>query len=121
VFGVSFPGQMKPEHQGVMVYETKVTTDMVRDGLSRTMMIAECTGRGEGFQSEWVNGQNIFDHSSTKGINVSRNNEIFSDHPGGAVAVFCDGHTKFLDMSIDQTVLVAMLTRAGGETIAWEE
>jgi prepilin-type processing-associated H-X9-DG protein len=42
-------------------------------------------------------------------------NEIGSPHPGGASLAFCDGHVEFVDETIDQPVLNAMLTKAGGE------
>lgn len=118
IYGVSFPGKPLPKHQGVLVYETRITSDMVRDGLSNTVVVAECTGRGEGFQSEWANGQNIFDQRHTNGINVTRNNEIWSDHLGGAMVVFCDGHTQFLETTIEQKTLLALLTRAGNEAVS---
>ena len=36
-------------------------------------------------------------------------------HPGGASLVFCDARVEFVAETIDQAVLNAMLTRAGGE------
>ena len=42
-------------------------------------------------------------------------NEIGSPHPGGAMLVFCDARVEFVAESIDQAVLNAMLTKAGGE------
>jgi prepilin-type processing-associated H-X9-DG protein len=87
----------------------------VTDGLSHTALVAECTGRDATYQSEWANGQNIFDQWHTTGINRSQDNEIWSDHPGMAGMVFCDGHVAFVQESIDQAVLLALLTRAAGD------
>ena len=42
-------------------------------------------------------------------------NEIGSPHPGGASLVFCDARVEFVAETIDQAVLNAMLTKAGGE------
>ncbi len=41
-----------------------------------------------------------------------------SEHPGGAQFVFCDGHTEFLNDTIDMYVYRALSSKAGGETIA---
>lgn len=38
-----------------------------------------------------------------------------SYHPGGANALFCDGHASFLADTLDQSVMQALATRAGGE------
>jgi prepilin-type processing-associated H-X9-DG protein len=112
--GYSVPRPL-PEHAGVMQYERPTAAKLVVDGLSQTALIAECTGRDASYQSEWANGQNIFDQWYTTGINRSQNNEIWSDHIGMAGMVFCDGHVECVDESVDQTVLLALLTRAGGD------
>ncbi len=118
LFGVGFSvPEPLPEHLGVMVYETPVTTAEIRDGLSNTAVVGECTGRDGQFQSEWINGQNLFDQRFNIGINETQNNELFSDHPGGVNLAFCDGHVSYFDDGIDQDVLIAILTRDGGEII----
>jgi prepilin-type processing-associated H-X9-DG protein len=116
MFGVGYPvPQPLPEHAGVMQYERPTSARQVTDGLSHTALVAECTGRAGTYQSEWANGQNIFDQLHTNGINRSQNNEIWSDHPRMAGMVFCDGHVEFVDESIEQSVLLALLTRAAGD------
>ena len=112
--GYSVPEPL-PQHAGVMQYERPTRATDVADGTSHTVLIAECTGRDASFQSEWANGQNIFDQRATNPINASQNNEIWSDHPGMAGMVFCDGHVEFLSESIEQAALLALLTRAGGD------
>ena len=42
---------------------------------------------------------------------------IRSHHPGGAQFAFADGHVRFLSETIDQAVLEALASRAGGETV----
>lgn len=42
---------------------------------------------------------------------------IDSYHPSGANFAFADGHEEFLSAGIDQNVLVALTTRAGGEVV----
>lgn len=116
MFGVGTASpQPSPRYAGVMQYERATAVADVTDGSSHTVLIAECTGRDAMAQSEWANGQNIFDQRETNPINASQNNEIWSDHPGLAGVVFCDGHVEFLAETIDQPTLLAMLTRAGGE------
>jgi len=116
MYGVGYPvDKPLPEHAGVMQYERPTVAKDVTDGLAKTVLVAECTGRDAAYQSEWANGQNIFDQRSTNGINVTQNNEIWSDHPAMAGMVFCDGHVEFVHESIEQAVLLALLTRAGGE------
>jgi len=119
MYGVSFPvPRPLPEHAGVMQYELPTRTRQVTDGLSRTVAIAECTGRDGRYQSEWANGQNIFDQWHSNPINRDQDNEIWSDHPGVAGAVFCDGHVEFIAETIQQSALLALLTRAGGPAAA---
>jgi len=116
MYGVGYPvDKPLPEHAGVMQYERPTVARDVTDGLSNTVLVAECTGRDAAYQSEWANGQNIFDQRSTNGINITQNNEIWSDHPAMAGMVFCDGHVEFVHESIEQSVLLGLLTRAGGE------
>ena len=115
MYGVSYPvAKPLPEHAGVMQYEKPTRIRQVTDGLSRTVAVAEDTGRDASFQSEWANGQNIFDQWHANPINADQNNEIWSDHPGLAGAVFCDGHVEFLHEATAQPVLISLLTRAGG-------
>ncbi|QVL31671.1 DUF1559 domain-containing protein [Telmatocola sphagniphila] len=51
-------------------------------------------------------------------INYTSNNEIYSWHTGGANALFGDGSVHFLSESTAAAVIIALVTRAGGETIA---
>lgn len=40
-----------------------------------------------------------------------------SYHPGGCSALLCDGHVSFLSDNMDQNVIHALATRAGGEVV----
>jgi prepilin-type processing-associated H-X9-DG protein len=116
MFGVSYPvPRPLPEHAGVMQYEIPTRIRHVTDGMSRTVAVVECTGRDASYQSEWANGQNIFDQWHANPINRDQDNEIWSDHPGVAGAVFCDGHVEFVAETISQPALLGLLTRAGGQ------
>jgi prepilin-type N-terminal cleavage/methylation domain-containing protein/prepilin-type processing-associated H-X9-DG protein len=49
--------------------------------------------------------------------NCGNNDEIFSFHPGGANALFCDGHVQFMRDQIDRRVVRMLTTPTGGETL----
>ena len=122
LFGVDYGTPVPlPEHQGMMLYEVPTSASDVRDGLSHTLIVGECTGRDYQFQSEWINGQNIFDQRHTVGINETQNNELWSDHPGGVIVLYSDGHVQYMSDTTDQETLTSLLTRAGSETIVSRE
>jgi prepilin-type N-terminal cleavage/methylation domain-containing protein len=100
---------------GVMSYNKSFTIADVRDGTSHTIIITEDTGRGWVSNGEWSNGQNIFDQTGP--INVMQDNEMWSDHPGGVQAAFCDGAAHFLSELLDVKVVAALCTRDGGEIV----
>ena len=88
----------------------------VIDGLSKTAGVAETVVRRQ-TESEWVNGQNIFAQEESTPINVRRDGRQRDRQPapGRRSLAFCDGHVEFVAESIEQAVLNAMLTKAGGE------
>ena len=85
-------------------------------GLVTGVPIAETVDRRE-TETEWVSGQNLFAQQESSPINtdIDPGNEIGSPHPSGASLVFCDAHVEFVMETIDQSVLIAMLTKSGGE------
>jgi prepilin-type N-terminal cleavage/methylation domain-containing protein/prepilin-type processing-associated H-X9-DG protein len=107
---------LRDDSLGIMLYDEAVAPRQVIDGLSRTACIAEVVDRRE-TETEWVNGQSIFAQDEATPLNVDRDpgNEIGSPHPGGASVAFCDAHVEFLAESLDQRVLNALLTKAGGD------
>lgn len=118
LFGVSHDTPtILPEHEGMMIYDRVVRMRDVTDGLSNTLAIGECTGRGNALQAHWANGQNLFDQRHDLPINITRDNELYSDHTGGVNVALADGSARFLGESIDQSILIGLLTRSGGEVI----
>jgi prepilin-type N-terminal cleavage/methylation domain-containing protein/prepilin-type processing-associated H-X9-DG protein len=121
---IAWPNVAPYEHRGVLVYEDRVSPEDVLDGLSATALVGESTGQSLPFQSEWASGKNIFDQRFDNPVNKinprdqGTDKELWSDHRGGAYVLFCDGHVMFVLTEIDQTVLNAMLTRAGQERVA---
>lgn len=107
---------LSPSANGVLLYEIPVALSEITDGTSHTILAAEDTGRNWQMDGEWINGENIFDQLGP--INSQQHNEIWSDHPGGALAVYCDGSVHFLFEQADTTALGAACTRSGTETSA---
>jgi prepilin-type N-terminal cleavage/methylation domain-containing protein/prepilin-type processing-associated H-X9-DG protein len=50
-------------------------------------------------------------------INCTSDNELYSFHPSGCNILFADGSVHFLTESITPTMIVALVTRNGGEVI----
>ena len=109
--------------------------DEIQDGTSKTILVAESTGRGATpdaadptkihDRGAWAEGANLFTIShplnylpaNDNGTGLTDGREIFSDHPGGAQAVFCDNSVHFLSDTIDPQVLAALASRDGHETL----
>jgi prepilin-type processing-associated H-X9-DG protein len=107
---------LRDDSLGAMLYDVGVGPKQVTDGLSKTACVAESTYRRRDTYAEWANGRNIFSQKDSTPINgIGFNNEIGSAHPGGASLAFCDAHVEFLAETIEQSVLLAKLTKAGGD------
>jgi prepilin-type processing-associated H-X9-DG protein len=55
---------------------------------------------------------------SSRSINDPTIDGFRSLHPGGIQAVYADGHVAFIAESVDANALVALVTKAGGETVS---
>ncbi|HVX15022.1 MAG TPA: DUF1559 domain-containing protein [Pirellulales bacterium] len=84
----------------------------IRDGTSLTLMVAET----DGADIHWMEPRDLDMNQMTLQVNGGPT-DISSSHPGGAVAVFADGHTTFLRDSITAEMLRALMTKNGGEPI----
>ena len=51
-------------------------------------------------------------------INSTSNNEIYSWHTGGANVLFGDGSVRFMPDNTSATTVIALVTRAGGESVS---
>ena len=102
----------------MMLYDRPISIKEITDGTSNTLIVSEDSAWTDG---QWINGLNIFDQKYP--INFvpddprAVENEIRSDHPGGANGAFCDGSARFLSENMDVHVLEAIITRAGGEIV----
>lgn len=119
-----------------------VSYKLITDGLSKTLLIVELSGRGMtgttgagSPRGAWASGQNC----ATLGpidpaiplVNPSTaettpwpdapGNAIFSDHRRGSQVVMCDGTVDFIAEDISEIVLVRMATKADGESLTTSE
>jgi prepilin-type processing-associated H-X9-DG protein len=101
----------------------------VTDGLSNTVWLTECTGRGAGIKDDvidsvhgaWASGNNVT-HIDKK-INDAKTpkawyeERIFSEHPGGAHFAMCDGSVHFMSDDTGEKLIRSLCSRNGDEPI----
>ena len=98
--------------KGTMLYTKVIQIADIKDGTSNTLIVAEDSGWEDG---QWINGLNLFDQAYPINDAPSFENDIGSEHPGGALALFCDGSVRFLAETMDLKPLAAICTRKGRE------
>jgi prepilin-type N-terminal cleavage/methylation domain-containing protein/prepilin-type processing-associated H-X9-DG protein len=119
------------DDEDTMIEPPPVREKDVIDGLSSTICVVECTGRGVEFDVEdnkikslngaWASGSNI--SHITRGINqvptpdAWYNEAITSDHPGGAQVLMCDASVHFFPDSMDEDALMYLCSRDGEEVV----
>lgn len=113
IYGERITGPNSPP-KGTMLYDIPISEGQIRDGRSNTLIVAEDTRFPDG---QWINGRNIFDQAGPINQAPEWENDIRSDHPGGAQSVRADGSVHFMDASLDLAVLAALCTRDGGEWV----
>ena len=112
------------DNAATLLVPPAVTFALITDGSSNTMMVTECTGRGTEAEDDdpngaWISGKNITHLQGKvngKKAKSSWNDElIYSEHSGGANALFCDGSVHFLSSDDSKKSLLARCSRNGGE------
>ncbi len=127
-------------------YECKAKTIAIRnitDGLSQTIIVAECSGRGVedsngdlpggmnygNLDGAWASSSNVgkikFDPALPPHISSINpppevnwaEEEMFSDHPGGVNILMCDGSVHFLTDDTPARVYFALCSRDGNEIV----
>ena len=122
------PLTTRDEHGGILYatdheYKLSATAASVSDGLAKTLLVAEAVDREvEGGPDThlvgdacWACGNNCFPLNS-RVINDPSVDGFRSHHAGGLNSLYGDGHISFLNDRLDVRVLIAICTRAGGET-----
>ena len=104
--------------KGIMLLDQSVRAEDVKDGLSSTVIVAEDTMWTDG---QWINGRNIFDQAFGVNDAPAFENDIRSQHPGGAQVVMADATVRFLDEQMDLHPLAALCTRAMGDEDHWAD
>jgi prepilin-type N-terminal cleavage/methylation domain-containing protein/prepilin-type processing-associated H-X9-DG protein len=131
--------QAPADYRGILVPNQMTRIADITDGASNTLMLTEDAGRPQfwhaghevpgqinggpwvAFYSGFVVRGSKYDGTSSPGpcaINCTNDHEVYSFHPGGANAVFTDGHVRFLSAGMSLRTLAALVTRAGGEVVS---
>jgi prepilin-type N-terminal cleavage/methylation domain-containing protein/prepilin-type processing-associated H-X9-DG protein len=126
--------------------DPSVAVRRISDGLSKTMLVGELSGRGlvgTSLRGPWASGQNCITvpRSPISGTlhpwvnpqpaaapasitaaqdppwGSTANSSLFSDHPGGVNILLCDGSIHFLSNSIALPVFLSLASRDGGEQL----
>ena len=117
VVGERITSVNNPE-KGVIVNEKSYAPREVADGLSKTILVAECAAEiwPDG---QWINGRNLFDQAYSINAKLSFwEDEMRSRHPTGAQCLAGDGSVHLLSEMVDKAILAAACTRAKGESPA---
>ncbi len=130
-----YPGQLLQapvlHGDGMFMNRKRIKIKDVVDGTNKTLLLGEITNGASGSHegrawsmvvsaiSTTAYGINGIGTIPGEGAYAHGTLHSFSSyHPGGAHFAFVDGSVHFVGNSIDQTILTALCTRAGGETIA---
>jgi hypothetical protein len=113
IYGERITSRNQPP-KGIMLYDKRISLQQVRDGASRTLIVAEDSQFVDG---QWINGRNLFDQAYAINQAPKSENDIRSEHGGGAHGVMADASVHFLPNDLDLQVLAALCTRAGAEAV----
>jgi prepilin-type N-terminal cleavage/methylation domain-containing protein/prepilin-type processing-associated H-X9-DG protein len=110
-------------NEDTLLMPPAVRFSLITDGSSHTMMVTECTGRGTQDDGDpngaWISGKNIAHiegRVNKKKPKKSWDDElVFSEHNGGANALYVDGSVHFINDTISERALLAKSSRSGGE------
>lgn len=101
--------------KGTMLYDVAISIAHIKDGVSNTLIVAEDSQFDDG---QWINGRNVFDQAFAINRAPHWENDIRSEHGGGALGVRADGSVHFMNESMDLLVLAALCTRDGKEIVS---
>lgn len=87
--------------------------DDISDSTSNTLAVVEIASSG----INWMEPRDLPFTALNLGVNPPQGAGVSSAHPGDAHAVFCDGHTTWLQSTTSVETLKALATKSGGEAI----
>lgn len=115
--------------EDTLIEPPTIRPEDIVDGLSMTMAVTECTGRGVEFDEgkikalngAWASGSNVSHIEGT--VNKTKvpkawyKERIHSDHPSGANMLMCDGSVHFATEEIEEPVIMSLCSRDGEEIV----
>jgi len=113
IFGERINSRNDPP-KGCMLFDQPISISDITDGASNTLLVAEDSQFSDG---QWINGRNVFDQAFAINAAPEFENDIRSNHSGGANGVFADGHVQFLSESMELYTLGGICSRSSGETL----
>lgn len=130
-----------PECDGVLVKDETTRIAQIRDGLSHSLLIVECSSRPDTYKASngkynvtgdtnqcisWADSLGPFklhgidangdkcDNCGALPFNGINDGEAYSFHPGTMNAVFADGSTRNISENVDLYIMAAIITRNDG-------
>jgi type II secretory pathway pseudopilin PulG len=101
VVGERIVSPNSPE-KGVICTGTSYAVKDIVDGLSKTILVAECS-REPWPDGQWINGRNLFDQAYALNATMPFwEDEMRSRHPSGAQGLAGDGSVQFIDDGVDE-------------------
>ena len=111
--------------------DAAVQSAHVRDGLSKTILMSETSGRPQGYVGprkttqqvsgyKWFHGNvsiSVNAHCGGRVINCTNTSEVYGFHSGVAVFAHADASTHFRTEDMDPEVFISLYTMAGGDLI----
>jgi prepilin-type processing-associated H-X9-DG protein len=104
----------KPNKKGIFGYDRTTRIAEIVDGTSNTVMVSDVAAEGRG---PWAQGGTATIRALTTKPYVNGPDGIGGPHNGGFNVLFADGSVRFVSEDIDEDVLEALATRAGGEIV----
>jgi prepilin-type N-terminal cleavage/methylation domain-containing protein len=128
-------GYGKPSSCGMFSANSEVSVELIEDGTSNTIMIAESYSILDDRKWGWATGENYWNMGSTRippnlesgdadaitRAMCAQSHRFGSKHEGGLFVGFADGAVKFISENIDQTTWGALGTMSGNEIIDDED
>lgn len=113
IYGERITGPNRPA-KGLMIYDRPLALRDAVDGASKTLLVGEDTHWNEG---QWINGRNVFDQAYAVNSAPPFENDLRSDHPGGAFGVLADAAVRWMADDTDLKLLASFCTRAGHDPL----